>query len=218
MMRLVMANLNYSSWSIRAWLALRLAQVEFKTFDVALKSKDGWKDRILQFSGAGKVPILIDGSLSIHESLAIAEYVNELYPEAQLWPEDLALRARGRAISCEMLSGFHTVRSMMPCNVRGRAERTPQSAELTSELSRIFDIWEASLATSSGHFLLGESMTIADCMYAPIVFRLRCYGAELPPSAQAYSKTILSHPLIVELEQIAANSAAIDEYDRYLHS
>lgn len=218
MMRLVIANLNYSSWSMRAWLALRLARAEFKMFDVDLKSKDGWKGRILQFSGAGKVPILIDGSLSIHESLAIAEYINEIHPEAQLWPEDVALRARGRAISCEMLSGFHTVRNLMPCNVRGRAKSTPQSDELSSELARIFEIWEASLSTSSGRFLLGDSMTIADCMYAPVVFRLRTYGVSLPPSAQAYSQAIFSHPLIVDLQALGADSSAIDEYDALLRS
>ena len=173
MMRLVIANLNYSSWSQRAWLALRSAGVEFKTFDVQLKAKEGWKERILQFSGAGKVPILIDGVLSIHEALAICEYAHELHPEAGLWPEDPALRARGRAISCEMASNFATLRTLMPCNVRGRAARTPDSPELRQDIARVFDIWEASLQTSPGRFLLGDAPCIADWMYTPPVFRFR---------------------------------------------
>src|SRR6478609_8418590 len=140
MMRLVVANLNYSSWSMRAWLALRHAQLQFKTHDVGLKTKEGWKETILQFSGAGQVPILVDGSLSVHESLAICEYVAELAPEAQLWPEDRALRARGRAISSEMHSGFSALRSQMPCNVRGRARATPSSPRLDADIARIQDI------------------------------------------------------------------------------
>ena len=99
MLRLVCGNLNYSSWSVRPWLALKHAGLPFRTHDVGLKTEDGWKDRILSFSGAGLVPVLVDGSLSIHESLAICEYVAELAPAARLWPEDDKLRARGRAIS-----------------------------------------------------------------------------------------------------------------------
>src|SRR6186713_509616 len=99
MLRLVCANLNYSSWSMRPWLALKHAGLEFKTHEVGFKAQEGWRERILAFSGAGKVPVLVDGALSIHESLAICEYVAELFPEAGLWPEDRTLRARGRAIS-----------------------------------------------------------------------------------------------------------------------
>jgi glutathione S-transferase len=216
MLRLVAANLNYSSWSMRAWLALKLAGASFRVFDVGLKTKEGWKDRILQFSGAGKVPVLIDGALSIHESLAICEYVHELFPEAGLWPEDRTLRARGRAISSEMASSFASLRTMMPCNLRGRAEHTPDSMALRGELTRLFDIWEASLATSSGDFLLGNTMCIADCMYAPVVFRLRTYGVPLTPTAERYSRAVLDHPVIVELTQLAEHEAAIEEYDRAL--
>lgn len=215
-MRLVLANLNYSSWSVRAWLALRLADVSFKMYDVGLKSRPDWKDRILQFSGAGKVPVLIDGALSVHESLAICEYIHELCPEARLWPQDRSLRARGRAISCEMLSGFSTLRRHMPCNIRGRASKTPAAPGLDQELSRIFDIWDASLATSSGEYLLADHLTIADCMYAPVLFRFRTYGVTLAGKMQTYSDTVLSHPLILELEEIARQTEAIAEYDAHL--
>jgi len=215
-MRLVLANLNYSSWSMRAWLALRLAELPFKTFDVAMKSQPDWKERILQFSGAGKVPVLVDGALTIHESLAICEYVHELRPAARLWPEDRALRARGRAISCEMLSSFSTLRSLMPCNVRGRSLRTPTSPALDRDLARIFDIWEASLATSPGPYLLSDHLSIADCMYAPVLFRFRTYGVALSDTVRSYSDAVLSHPHLVELQHIAASTDPIAEYDAAL--
>src|SRR6187402_74021 len=127
MLRLVCANLNYSSWSIRPWLALKHAGLPFRTHDVGLKTDEGWKDRILSFSGAGQVPILVDGSLSIHESLAICEYVAELQPAARLWPEDAKLRARGRAIACEMHSGFQHLRGAMAMNLRARSHLTPKT-------------------------------------------------------------------------------------------
>src|ERR1041384_1882152 len=125
MLRLVCANLNYSSWSVRSWLALEHSGLAFRVHDVGMKTQEGWQERILSFSGAGKVPILVDGSLSVHESLAICEYVAELAPEAKLWPEDAKLRARGRAISCEMHAGFSQLRSAMSMNLRARAARTP---------------------------------------------------------------------------------------------
>src|SRR3954470_5456873 len=127
MLRLVSANLNYSSWSIRPWLALKHAGLPFRAHDIGLKTEEGWKERILSFSGAGQVPILVDGSLSTHESLAICEYVAELAPAARLWPENAQLRARGRAIACEMHSGFAQLRRAMPMNLRGRARTTPKS-------------------------------------------------------------------------------------------
>src|SRR3954464_2954690 len=110
MLRLVCGNLNYSSWSMRPWLALKHSGLDFRAHDIGLKTEAGWKERILSFSGAGQVPVLIDGSLSIHESLAICDTVAQLQPAARLWPADDKLRARGRAISCEMHSGFQQLR------------------------------------------------------------------------------------------------------------
>jgi len=215
MLRLVCANLNYSSWSIRAWLALKHAGLDFKVHDVGLKTQEGWKDRILAFSGAGYVPVLVDGSLSIHESLAICEYVAELSPAARLWPDDAKLRARGRAISCEMHSGFSSVRSAMPCNLRGRASRTPKSPQIDADIARVLDIWRASLSSNGGPFLLGD-FSIADCMYFPLASRFRSYGVELPGEVQAYSAALFSLPFAQELQQIAQTTPPIAEYDAAL--
>ncbi len=215
MLRLVCGNLNYSSWSMRPWLALKHAGLPFKTHDIGLKTAPDWKERILAFSGAGYVPILVDGSLSVHESLAICEYVAELAPDARLWPEDAKLRARGRAISCEMHSGFAAVRDAMTMNLRGRTEHTPESPAIAADIARILDIWRASLESSGGPFLLGR-FSIADCMFFPVAGRFRTYGVKLPDYAKAYSEALFALPMVQELEALAQATPPIPEYDRYL--
>lgn len=215
MLRLIVGNLNYSSWSIRPWLALKHAGLEFKIHDVGLKADGGYRDRILAFSGAGTVPILVDGSLSVHESLAICEYVAELAPAAKLWPEDAKLRARGRAIASEMHSGFSAMRSSLHHNLRGRAKATPQGAEIDANIARVLDIWQASLQSAGGPFLLG-SFSIADCFYFPVVSRFRTYAVPLPAEAQAYSAALFALPLVQELEALALTTPPIPEYDAAL--
>ncbi|RYZ01942.1 MAG: glutathione S-transferase family protein [Myxococcales bacterium] len=215
MLRLVCGNLNYSSWSMRPWLALKHAQLPFKTFDVGLRTADGWKDKILSFSGAGKVPVLVDGSLSVHESLAICEYVAELAPAAKLWPEDPHLRARGRAIACEMHSGFSALRQSLTTNLRARAPGRAHQAEVAADIARVLDIFRASLSTAKGRFLLGE-FSIADCMFFPVVTRFRTYGVPLPEDAAAYSAALFELPFVQELEALAEVAPAIPEYDAAL--
>ncbi len=216
MLRLVSANLNYSSWSVRPWLALKHAGLPFRTHDVGLKTEDGWKDRILSFSGAGQVPILVDGSLSIHESLAICEYVAELQPLARLWPEDARLRARGRALACEMHGGFSHLRHAMTMNLRARTAHTPTSPEIDRDIARVLEIWDASLSSADGPFLLGD-FSIADCMYFPVAARFRTYGVALPAAAQKYSDALFSLPLVKELEILAQTTPPIPEYDASLN-
>lgn len=222
MLTLVGANLNYSSWTIRAWLALEYAGLPFRFHDVGLKTTANWKDKILSFSGAGKVPILIDGALSVHESLAIAEYVAELAPNVQLWPADAQLRARGRAISCEMLSSFTSLRSAMTCNLRGRTNNPAapafQSEAVRADIARVLDIWHASLEAQSnkGPFLLGD-FSIADCMYFPVATRFRTYGVKLPPIAEAYVNALFARPEVAKLETLAANTLPIEEYEAALN-
>jgi glutathione S-transferase len=215
MLRLVCGNLNYSSWSVRPWLALKHSGLAFRAHDIGLKTEEGWKDRILSFSGAGYVPILVDGSLSIHESLAICEYVAELAPAARLWPEDAQLRARGRAIACEMHSGFSHLRNAMDMNLRARARRTPQSPQIDGDIARVLDIWRASLASSGGPFLLGD-FSIADCMFFPVATRFRTYGVALPADAAAYSAALFALPAVKELELLAQTTPPIPEYDAAL--
>src|SRR5690606_7178807 len=112
--------------------------------------------------------ILVDGSLTVHESLAILETIAERYPEAKLWPSDAALRARARAISMEMACDFQELRSKMPCNLRSRAVRRPQDEKLDANIARVFDIFAASLSSTQGPYLLGD-FGIVDCMYMPVL-------------------------------------------------
>jgi len=215
MMRLVAGNLNYSSWTMRPWLALEHAGAPYRLHDVRMLTDDGWRDRVLSFSGAGKVPVLVDGALSIHESLAICEYVAEKFPDAKLWPQDSALRARGRAISCEMLSSFQALRSAMPTNLRGRANATPTGPAVDRDVRRVLDIWRASLDTSPGAFLLGD-FSIADCMFLPVATRFRTYGVQLPEFATSYVEHLLALPVVQKLDALAQAAEPIPEYDALL--
>ncbi|MEM7433740.1 MAG: glutathione S-transferase family protein [Myxococcota bacterium] len=214
MMRLVVGPLNYSSWSLRPWLALKHAGADFKTHEIALFVEPDYREQILRFSGAGKVPILVDDQLSIHESLAICEYVAERYPAAGLWPDDIQLRARARAISAEMSAGFLNVRGEMPMNCRGRASAFEPSADTQREIDRIFDIWNASLTTSPGAFLFG-GFGIADCMYMPVLSRFRTYGVALPEPVQAWASHMWAHPAVEEWAELAQRSPSVPHYDAY---
>lgn len=217
MLTLVGGNLNYSSWTMRPWLALQHAGLPFRFFDVGLRTKPHYKDTILSFSGAGKVPVLVDESLSVHESLAICEYVAELAPEARLWPNDVKLRARGRAIACEMLSGFTALRGALPVNLRGRTTPPVLNDVVQRDIDRVLSIWEASLTASPGDgpFLFGQ-FSIADCMYLPVATRFRTYGITLPEFAQRYSDALFATPCVRELERLAQSTVAIAEFDAAL--
>lgn len=218
MLRLVGANLNYSSWTIRAWLALKMAGAEFKLHDVGLMSKPDWKEQILTFSGAGLVPVLIDGALSIHETLAIGEYLHELQPEADLWPRDRALRARGRAICCEVSSGFRYLSKALPVNWRARTTKPIEDERVAGDITRVGEIWEASLAGTGGPYLLGAQPTLADCFYAPVAARFRTYGVTLSGRAAEYASSVLSLPEVHELETIASEAPPIAYFDSLLES
>lgn len=214
-MRLVVGPLNYSSWSVRAWLALDHAGAELKTHEIALYVDPNWRDKVLQFSGAGKVPILIDGNLSVHEALAICEYAAERFPVAGLWPSDPQLRARARALSCEMSSNFMNIRDEMPMNYRGRARRFSPSDAAMREIERVLDIWNASLSTSPGPFLFGE-FSIADCMYVPVLSRFRTYGVPLEGAAAAWESHIWEQPSVARWTALAEQSISIPKYDALL--
>lgn len=211
-MRLVTAPLNYSSWSARAWLALDHASADFKTHEIAVFVDPDWREKVLQFSGAGKVPILIDGNLSVHEALAICEYTAERFPVAKLWPDDLQVRARARAVSTEMSTGFAHIRNEMPMNHRGCASRFSPSEEASRELERVFDIWNASLATSPGPFLFGD-FSIADCMYVPVLSRFRTYGVSLERKIAEWASRIWAQPSVVRWTALAERSIAVPKYD-----
>ena len=195
---LVIGNKNYSSWSLRPWLAMKMAGVEFDEIRIPLDQPQTRTD-ILKYSPSGRVPCLIDrrpdGDLTVWDSLAICEYVNEAHGSGKLWPADQAARARARALAAEMHSGFGAVRLHLPMDIRaslpGRGAGSLALAEVAEQVGRIESIWSESLARSGGPFLFG-AFSIADAFYAPVVTRFHSYALPLPPALSAYSKQVLA--------------------------
>lgn len=195
---LVIGNKAYSSWSLRPWLLMKQADIEFTEKRISLYAGDA-KQTILQHSEAGKVPVLKDGELTIWDSLAICEYLAEKFPARHLWPADAAARAHARAISAEMHSGFTNVRSQMPMNVRREIPGRGKTPEVAAEVARIEAIWNGCRARhgNDGPFLFG-AFSIADAMYAPVASRFRTYGVSLKGAAVGYVDTILALPAMRE--------------------
>ena len=187
--QLIIGNKNYSSWSLRPWLLLRKLSVSFEETQVLLQTED-FKQQVMRFSPVAKVPVLLDSDLAIWDSLAIAEYLAEQYPQA--WSRDPAARAFARSISAEMHSGFMSLRSQMPMNCRATGREIVGDEALARDVERIQAIWtECRLRYGeSGPWLFGE-FTIADAMFAPVVFRFNTYGVDCQGFAAEYMQTVL---------------------------
>ncbi len=188
---LVIGNKNYSSWSLRAWLVMKQTDIAFDEVLVRL-FEGGHKARIERYSPAGKVPVLVAGSITVWESLAICEYLAERHPEKQLWPADAVARAHARAICAEMHAGFSALRNAMPMNIRSSHPGKGITPESKRDLERVVAIWERCRADygQSGEMLFGH-FTAADAFYAPVVSRFQTYAVKLSPVAQAYADAVL---------------------------
>ena len=212
MLRLVIGNKNYSSWSMRPWLLMKQLGIPFEEIQVWLDTPDTVAD-IARYSPSGRVPALIDGDLSIWDSLAICEYLAEKFPDKHLWPADQARRARARAVAAEMHSGLTDLRTHMPMNIRNRYPGRGMNDAVAADIARIGEIWSQCLSASRGPFLFGE-FGIADAMYGPVVFRFQTYGVELAGDAAQYTRTMLAAPALVELARLAAaEGRAQKKYD-----
>ncbi len=194
-MRLVIANRNYSSWSLRPWLLLSEFGLEFELTEESLAGND-LKKRLRRHSPSCKVPVLIDGDLTVWDSLAICEYVSEQYLDGKGWPESAGARAHARSVSAEMHSGFMGLRSEMPMNIRAKRFVRPSSAAI-ADVVRIDEIWSECCEQygGEGDWLFGR-FSIADCMYAPVVMRFVTYGVELSGAARRYVDTMLGNDSI----------------------
>lgn len=203
---LIIGNKNYSSWSLRAWLMLKQAEIEFEEIRIPLDTPET-ADRLRQYSPSAKVPVLQAGDLTIWESIAIGEYVAELAPDRQLLPADPAIRAIVRSVSAEMHAGFVSLRQQMPMDCRSRYPRREITPAVQRDIDRIITIWRNCRQQygSSGDFLFGQ-FTLADAMYAPVVSRFITYEVALEPIAQAYADAIWSLPAMQEW----VNAAAIE--------
>lgn len=193
---LVIGNKNYSSWSLRPWLALKVLGVAFEELRIPLQTPDT-RASILRYSPAGKVPCLVDGELRVWESLAILETLAEAHP--QLWPEAREARAHARSISAEMHAGFPNLRQHMSMNVRKRRPGKGRTPEALEEVARIVAMWSECRARYGVHgpYLFGR-FSAADAMYAPVVLRFRTYEVELPPACRAYGDAMLALPAMQE--------------------
>jgi glutathione S-transferase len=194
-LQLVIGNKNYSSWSMRPWLALRANNIAFEEVFIPLYTGDADKQRILSFTHSGKVPALIDGDVTIWDSLSIIEYVAERYPEAGIWPDDRARRAHARSVSAEMHSGFMALRNECGMNLHRPVGAVALSADGRANVARIQQIWIECRERYGklGPFLFG-AFGGADAMFAPVVHRFRTYAIEVAPEAQAYMDTMMALP------------------------
>jgi glutathione S-transferase len=193
MLKIVVGNKKYSSWSLRAWLALKLTGAPFEEVVVALDMPDT-DQNIRRYSPSGRVPALIDGPLTVWETLAIGEYLAEKFPEAQLWPKDPGLRALLRSVSNEMHAGFANLRNDRSMRIVEQRPYQPLRPETQKDVDRIVALWEECLRKSGGPYLSGGRPGIADAMYAPVVSRFRTYSIPVSDAARKYCDAVWALP------------------------
>jgi glutathione S-transferase len=212
MTTLTISSKNYSSWSLRGWLLAKFSGVEFEEILVPADDPDA-RAEILLLSPSILVPCLTHEGVRIWDTLAIAEYLNELCPEAKLLPADRAARAHCRAISGEMHSGFSALRSALPMNLKAHFPNFKVWARAQADVERIAEIWRECLTNSGGPFLFGER-SVADAMYAPVATRFLTYDVKLDKLCAAYRDRIIQMPEMQEwLEAARLEPTDIDELE-----
>jgi glutathione S-transferase len=196
--RLVIASKNYSSWSLRAWLALEQTGAPYEEILISTADPD-WHAQIRRASPSGKVPLLIDGELQVADSLAIVEYLNERFPKAGLWPGETAARAIARSVCAEMHSGFQALRMNMEMDIQANEPGKGHVPEALADAARIQSVWSECRRRfgRGGPFLFG-AFGAADCFYAPVVFRFRSYGVALDENAMAYCDAMIAEPKVAK--------------------
>jgi len=201
MLTLFIGNKNYSSWSMRPWVLLKQAGIPFKEVYVRFDSFDAdssFKKTLAGLTPTAKVPLLQDGDLGVWDTLAIAEYVAEQYPDKQLWPADRAARARARSICAEMHSGFTALRGNCPMNIEAHlpdvgALLWRDKADVRADVQRLVEMWSSLLQEHGGPMLFG-AFTIADAYFAPICMRLKTYALPVPPAIADYIARVSALP------------------------
>jgi glutathione S-transferase len=206
-MKLVIGNKNYSSWSFRPWIGLKAAGIAFDEEVIPLYVA-GSKEQILAYSPAGKVPVLIDGTTHVWESLAILEYAAEKFPEADLWPADAAARAHARAISTEMHAGFAALRNECGMSMWRPPARKELSPDARANIARIQALWTDARTRfgAGGPFLFGR-FTAADAMYAPVVSRFETYAIDVAAPVKAYMQAMIALPAWQQWRRAALNES-----------
>ena len=201
MVQLYIANKNYSSWSMRPWVLMQQAGIDFEETCVRFDSfapDSQFKRTIASVNPVGKVPVLVHDGLAIWDTLAIAEYLAEQFPDKQLWPSDRGARARARSICAEMHSGFTGLRSACPMNIEAHlpdigALALRDKPAVRADLDRICSLWSGLLTEHGGPMLFGH-FTVADAYFAPVVMRLKTYALPVPADVQAYMDRVCALP------------------------
>ena len=194
---LTLSSKNYSSWSLRGWLMARLAGLDFAE-EMVEQDDAGARAELLLLAPSFRVPRLTDGEISVWDTLAIGEYLNEVKPQAGLLPADAAARAHCRSICGEMHSGFSALRSALPMNLKARFPKFTVWSRAWGDIQRVTEIWQECLQTYGGPYLFGATPTLADAMYAPVVTRFLTYDVALDADCSAYCRTIMSMPAMQE--------------------
>ena len=188
---------NYGAWSLRGWLLCRFAGLDFD-LEVLDNDDPSARAELLLLSPSFLVPRLTHGDLVVTDTLAIGEYLHELFPERGLLPAETAARARCRSVAGEIHSGFANLRSALPMNLKAHHPDFPVWAGAQADIDRIEEVWEECLADSGGPFLFGSDLTVADAMYAPVCTRFRTYDVKLGATADEYKDAVLALPQMVE--------------------
>jgi glutathione S-transferase len=197
-LQLVIGNKNYSSWSMRPWIALEQAAIPFTEIQLSFDESAGFRVAGIEpYSPAKKVPVLLVDGESVWDSLAIIEWVAELFPDRALWPVDPVARRLARSLCAEMHSGFAQLRSAMPMNIRAQYPGKGHTPEVARDIARICEIWQScrSRFGKSGPLLFGD-FTAVDAYFAPVVMRFQCYLPPLPPEARAYCEAVQALPSV----------------------
>lgn len=202
-LHLIIGNKNYSSWSLRPWLAMKVAGIAFAETVIPLDRPD-FKARVAALSGAGRVPVLLDNDVRVWESLAILEYLAERFPESRLWPAKAGARAHARAVAAEMHAGFAPLRRHLPMNVRRPVKPRQLDDQVAADVARIDAIWSECRAQfgADGPFLY-SAFGAADAMYAPVVSRFHTYAVEVRSAARAYMDAVMALPAWAQWSEAA---------------
>lgn len=200
---LIISSRNYSSWSLRGWLLARLSGIKFTVQAVDPSNAESARQELLMRTSSTLVPCLVHDGFEVWDTLAIAEYLNELAPKAGMYPKDAKARARCRSISGEMHSGFSALRSTLPMNLRARRPGFRLWSAARTDVVRIAAIWTECLKAHGGPWLFGENFTVADAMYAPVATRFVTYHVALDPVSQGYVDRIIAHPDMREWTELA---------------
>ena len=212
---LVIGNKNYSTWSMRPWVAMTAFNIPFTEVKIALDQPET-ATLIAKYSASGRVPVLLAGDTMIWDSLAICEYLAEQFREKNMWPLDVVKRAMARSICAEMHAGFGDLRQAMWMNIRADFHGKGRTPGAQGDIGRICEIWEDCMAHSGAHDFLFGDFSIADAFYAPVVMRFKTYGISLAPALQAYADRVTAHPAVaLWIAGALAETETAPRYDHY---